>query len=306
MTEYTTNEYDNGVKDEFGVLYSEDGLKLIEITKDLESYRVKEGTEIICDQAFYRCYMLKSIYMPDSVTEIGKEVFEDCFRLSDIHFSKNLTDIGVAAFRNCKNITNIQLPESLERFGVSAFNGCSLLQSIDIPTHVMVIPAYAFEGCQSLRKCSCKRKLKRIEERAFHWCVNLEYIEFEQQDEFYWQYPSELKLHKVSVLSGIEHYAFEGCTSLNHLVLPNSITFIGKCAFRYCYSLRDISFGSKLEAVNETAFAKCSHLVHMYIPDDAKKTYEALDDFKRYYILHYQETSKTLSNEKNDLFETDE
>ena len=189
--------------------------------------------------------------MPDSVTEIGKEVFEDCFRLSDIHFSKNLTDIGVAAFRNCKNITNIQLPESLERFGVSAFNGCSLLQSIDIPTHVMVIPAYAFEGCQSLRKCSCKRKLKRIEERAFHWCVNLEYIEFEQQDEIYWQYPSELKLHKVSVLSGIEHYAFEGCTSLNHLVLPNSISFIGKCAFRYCYSLQDISFGSKLEAVNE-------------------------------------------------------
>ena len=95
MTEYTTNEYDNGVKDEFGVLYSEDGLKLIEITKDLESYRVKEGTEIICDQAFYRCYMLKSIYIPDSVTEIGKEVFEDCFRLSDIHFSKNLTDIGL-------------------------------------------------------------------------------------------------------------------------------------------------------------------------------------------------------------------
>ena len=44
----------------------------------------KKGTEIICDQAFYRCYMLKSIYMPDSVTEIGKEVFEDCFRLSDL------------------------------------------------------------------------------------------------------------------------------------------------------------------------------------------------------------------------------
>ena len=38
--------------------------------------------------------------------------------------------------------------------------------------------------------------------------------------------------------------------------------------------------------------------------DRASGILEAI--FKRYYILHYQETSKTLSNEKNDLFETDE
>lgn len=302
MTDYSVTEYDNGVKDEYGVLYSQDGRKLIEITKDLESYRVKEGTEIICDQAFYRCYMLKNFYMPNSIIAIGKEAFTDCYRLSEIKLSENLTDIGVSAFRDCKNLKQIHLPESLERFGVSAFNGCGLLQSIEIPTHVMVIPAYAFEGCQSLKKCSCKRKLKRIEERAFHWCVNLESIEFEQDDYVAWEYPSDLKIHKVSITSGIEHYAFEGCVSLNHLKLPNSISFIGKCAFRYCYSLQDISFGSKLEAVNETAFEKCHHLVHLYIPDNAKMTYEALEEFKRWFIIHYQENKE----ENNDLFETSE
>ena len=290
MTDYSATEFEKGVRDELGVVYSEDGQKLLEATKDLESYRVKEGTKIICDQAFYRCYMLKDFYMPDSVIAIGKEAFIDCYRLSEIRLSENLTDIGVSAFRDCKNIRTIHLPDSLERFGVSTFNGCSLLQRIEIPTHVLVIPAYAFEGCQSLRECFCKRKLKRIEERAFHWCVNLESIEFEQEKDVKMDYPSELKLHKVSITSGIEHYAFEGCTSLYHLVLPNSISFIGKCAFRYCYSLHDISFGSKLEAVNETAFSKCPNLVHLYIPNNAKMTYEALGEFRRLYIIHYKET----------------
>lgn len=233
MIEYSNSDYENGIEDDFGVVYSKDGSKLMFFTRNVEVYRIKDGTRSICDKAFYRCYRLKSIYLPDTVTEIGDEVFFECYNLSDIRLSENLTDIGTCAFRDCKNIKKISLPESLERLGVSSFNGCVLLDSIDIPTHIIEIPAYAFSGCQSLKHCSCKYKLKKIGERAFLWCVNLESIIFEQKD-IIWNYPSALKIHKVPIISGIEKYAFEGCTSIKHLELPQSISFIEKCAFYNC------------------------------------------------------------------------
>ena len=109
-----------------------------------------------------------------------------------------------------------------------------------------------------------------------------------------------LKIHKVPIISGIEKYAFEGCTSIKHLELPQSISFIEKCAFRYCFSLESISFGDQLEVVHELAFSKCVRLKRIIIPADAEKTYAALNAFNRYYTINYR------TKEECDLFETDE
>ena len=82
--------------------------------------------------------------------------------------------------------------------------------------------------------------------------------------------------------------------------LPQSISFIEKCAFRYCFSLESISFGDQLEVVHELAFSKCVRLKRIIIPADAEKTYAALNAFNRYYTINYR------TKEECDLFETDE
>jgi hypothetical protein len=45
----------NGVKDEYGVVYSKDGKRLLtcEITHVFFEYQIRPNTEIICDSAFF-------------------------------------------------------------------------------------------------------------------------------------------------------------------------------------------------------------------------------------------------------------
>uniref|UniRef100_UPI0040260430 protein kinase domain-containing protein n=1 Tax=Prevotella sp. TaxID=59823 RepID=UPI0040260430 len=71
-TEKTKEELKEAFIDEWGVKYSKDGRKLLEVPGELSgAYSVKEGTRIICDCAFFGCDSLSEIVIPSSVTSIG-------------------------------------------------------------------------------------------------------------------------------------------------------------------------------------------------------------------------------------------
>ena len=74
----------NAVEDEFGVKYSKDGLRLLKSNKHITNYVVKAGTRVICDGAFYGCYILTSVTIPNSVTSIGILAFDLCWSLRSI------------------------------------------------------------------------------------------------------------------------------------------------------------------------------------------------------------------------------
>ena len=77
-TEATNAELNEANTDEFGVKYSKDGRKLLEAPKELRGgYFVKEGTRIICNNAFAGC-SLSNIAIPDSVIAIGYGAFSGC------------------------------------------------------------------------------------------------------------------------------------------------------------------------------------------------------------------------------------
>ena len=77
-TNVTDEDREQAIKDEYGVWYSPDGLRLIKANPYLNTYKIKDGTKVICDHAFDFCLSLTSIHIPDSVTTIGKCVFEFC------------------------------------------------------------------------------------------------------------------------------------------------------------------------------------------------------------------------------------
>lgn len=289
ITGYTEYEYENGIRDEYGVLYSPDGKKLLSYSEELIFYKVKEGTEVICDKAFYRCYMLKEIHMPDSIQGIGNEAFYDCLLLSDVRLSNRLLYIGSGGFRNCKNLQYLHLPPTLEIIESSVFYGCILLQQITLPLKANVIPSYAFYECQSLIKCNCEASVRSVGERAFANCPNLQSIVLKPvAEDTYSDGEDDIKFDKQSNDSGIEAHAFDNCFSLLQLKLPEIMTYIGKRAFRHCFSLTEIEFGSRFEYVHEIAFEGCRRLKRLIVPDNGKQTYEAIKEFSSTFIIDYK------------------
>lgn len=98
-TKYRDSYYSlpNKYIDEFGVEYTPDKKKLLRWRNRLKKeeinfptfYRVLEGTEVICDDAFMSCKNLIMIYLPKSLRYIGKSVFVGT-KLSSINCDSSL------------------------------------------------------------------------------------------------------------------------------------------------------------------------------------------------------------------------
>ncbi|MBO7068355.1 MAG: leucine-rich repeat domain-containing protein [Bacteroidaceae bacterium] len=72
---------------------------------------------------------------------------------------------------------------------------------------------------------------------------------------------------KTYSVSGIGNFAFDGCSSLTSVTIPNSMTIIGNRAFSGCSSLTSISIPNSVTSIGEAAFSDCSGLTSITIPN---------------------------------------
>ncbi len=171
-TDFTEEELEEALVDEWGVKYSKDGRKLLKVPEELDgTYSVKKGTKIICDSAFCCCGFLSSVVIPDSVTSIGYNAFYDCRSLSNIIFPNSVTNIGGGAFWLCCLLTSIVIPNSVVSIEEYTFMDCCSLLNIVIPDSVTSIGGCAFSGCSSLTSIIIPNSVVSIEMSAFIRCI---------------------------------------------------------------------------------------------------------------------------------------
>ena len=73
-------------------------------------------------------------------------------------------------------------------------------------------------------------------------------------------------INGVSVTE-IGESAFENCTSLTSVTMPDSVTSIGFCAFYNCKSLTSVTIPDSVTSISESAFEDCKSLTSATIPD---------------------------------------
>ena len=66
-------------------------------------------------------------------------------------------------------------------------------------------------------------------------------------------------------VTGIGDYAFESCTNLTSITIPNSVTSIGVYAFEDCASLKSITIPDSVPLVGPGAFSNCTNLTSVTI-----------------------------------------
>ena len=276
-TRTTHEDWINAITDEFGAKYSKDGKRLLKGV-NIVKYEIKEGTKIICDKAFYDCFLLQEIIIPSSATNIGDMAFYYCKLLQKISIPNSVRTIGANPFGGCKcviinnsscfkvinnvlyncNLTRLisflskqnkfTIPTSVTHIEDIAFSLCSSLQEITIPASVTHIGISAFYNCSSLQKITISSNISSIGINTFSTCRSLQEIII------------------PSSVTSIEDRAFEGCSSLSKIIIPTSVTAIGKDAFHDCKSLQKISIPSSVTNIGEGAFSHCCSLLNITIP----------------------------------------
>ena len=271
-TKPTEEELKEAFVDEWGVIYSKDGRKLLKVTKTLRgAYSIKEGTRIICKLAFWGRSSLSEIVIPSSVTSIGKSAFSDCSSLSEVVIPSSVTRIGDSVFWYCRTLSDIVIPSSVTRIGDSAFFYCSSLSNIVIPSSVTSIGDSVFFYCSSLSEVVIPSSVTSIGNSAFSNCSSLSEVVIPSSvtsigDSAFSNCSS---LSEVVIPSGVTSIgvgAFSNCDSLSKIVIPSSVTRIGNYAFLNCRSLSDIVVPSSVTSIGDGAFVGCSSLKYISIP----------------------------------------
>ena len=68
-------------------------------------------------------------------------------------------------------------------------------------------------------------------------------------------------------VSGIGEYAFNYCSNLTSVTIPNSVTSIGSCAFSDCSNLISVTIPNSVTSIGSYAFLACSNLISVIIPN---------------------------------------
>ena len=104
-------------------------------------------TVSITDYAFYDCYDLTSISLPNGLGFIGPMAFQYCVSLEEITIPETVNTIAAGAFADCISLHKFNMPKQLVNIGEGAFYGCPHISCLNIPKTVQFIGGQAFDQC---------------------------------------------------------------------------------------------------------------------------------------------------------------
>lgn len=276
----------------------------------LEKVVLPTGLEEITSRMLYECTSLKEVNIPYTVAKINKAAFARCFVLDTVKFDAtpdgvkavNLTiesgstnstsststptaanEVNQGVFAACMALGSLTLPERLTTIGNYMFR-YSGLEKIYLPSTLTSVGDYAFQYCASLTDaifaestesgsaCSIgayafsssglvtvvlPTKIQSLGGWAFGYCADLKNINLDRTE-----------------LVTIGTYTFNGCTSLESVTLPDTVTTLGAASvtgssyvFQNCTSLQYVKLSAGLTAIPSTTFNGCSALTQLIIPE---------------------------------------
>ena len=242
--------------------------------------------------AFYNCRNLKSVVVPDKVTEIGASAFKKS-HLLQINIPQSVVIIGESAFEDTY-LNYLVLPDSMKSIGASAFSGCRDLKTINkIPAGLTKIEKMIFSDCVILESpIVIPESVKSIGASAFFYCEKIpEIVLPERMDSIgyraFQHTPSARKVRMPKSASFIGNNAFYNCGMIN-LEVPNGLSEISEGCFEFCFSLSSVVIPEGVRYISKEAFDCCRELKSVILPSTMSslgaKAFDRCDMLSELYI----------------------
>lgn len=280
-----------------------DGLKKIGNSafrnrSNLKSINLPETLTSIGDYAFLRALSEATIIIPKDVTYLGDNVFKNS-DIKEITFNNKILEIPSNMFSGMSNLEKVVLPEGLKKIGSNAFSGCSKLGEINFPDSLTEIGASAFSNAFENFSLIIPENISIIGSSAFSQSGIYE-VNFENNLETLSKgmFAGSL-VERVSLpdnLIEIGDKVFSGCSKLNEINFPESLTTIGNFAFESSFdvdsnlyidipetivsmgtnvfdksNIKGVKFNSNFEKIPNYTFRGSVNLEKVELPENLKE-----------------------------------
>ena len=221
-------------------LYSQDFKTLIHFFNNGRTlFDIPNGTIRIESYAFENA-IIRSIFIPNSVSSIGECAFAGCEKLQDIELPSSIIEIGAAAFSNCASLHSIKLPRDLKRIEVQTFEHCKSLSRIQIPDSVEEIGNHAF-ALTSLKAICLPHDLKKLGGMSFA-LAPLERIVSNSET----MIVDDMTVYSADGKELIQYYGHD-----QRFVVPNRVVKIADLAFACAYSINELVIPDSVEEIGK-------------------------------------------------------
>ena len=190
---------------------------------------------------------------------------------SSISIPNNVTTIAANAFKDCTWITSVTIPQSVTSIGNGAFQGCTALTDLTLPfvggdedndflgyifgaSSAGLNASYVPSALTSVKILNTKQEDVYIATKAFYGCSIQSIILGEG-------------------IVGIGESAFEACSKLSKVTLPDSLSEILNYAFKDCVRLSSINLPGGITSIGKFAFENCKALTTIQLPDGGDQGY---------------------------------
>lgn len=222
---------------------------------------------------FEGCTKLKTVKLPDTVTQFYSQTFKNCTALEEINIPKSIQVIQPQEFLGCSSLKTVDFRgSSVVRICDEAFKDCTSLASVywGEPKNLS-IDAYAFQDCTNLETVDCsKTNISSIENYAFYNCSKLKKIDLSS-----------------STMEQTGQSIFRACTSLEEVILPKTLKEINYLTFSgtaiKTLDLRETA----ITKIIDSGCANMDALKTLYLP-------ATLEEFGDYAFLAKQSSSGRL------------
>ena len=206
----------------------------------LSSITLPEGVQTIGAYAFVCCYDLASATIPSTVTTMSNDVFRDCTSLATVYCNASTPPTrNYAMFDNNASGRIIYVPIGSVGAYQTAANWSNYAN--DFAENTSVGAVFVADG---IKYKITKTAPKEVEVVANNYSGAI-------------TIPAQTNGFAVT---GIGDHAFEMCTGLTSVTLPEGLTTIGVNAFCNCGNLPSVVIPSSVTDIGNYAFANCANL----------------------------------------------